>query len=227
MGNTMEVGRLTMPELNANIPPIECYVRGNFLRDQEDSHDKYFPCVIFGVSSVKGRSPLFHFLMEDGGIWWRMPINAFCTKPGVTEEPIYNLVLWNSFSPHVTVTQFQNLVNMRMSYLDREKNDVPGKYLFTLDWHNPDSNILDDGYSENPGQHKCGHVIQRDDGNFAIQPNNRVRLYEPSFVTKPDLLLHRLVNTNKWDVESYDKWVLEDSNAYNYDINEASKKKGK
>ena len=29
-----------MPELNANIPPIECYVRGNFLRDQEDSHDK-------------------------------------------------------------------------------------------------------------------------------------------------------------------------------------------
>jgi hypothetical protein len=29
-----------VPELNANIPPIECYVRGNFLRDQEDSHDK-------------------------------------------------------------------------------------------------------------------------------------------------------------------------------------------
>ena len=55
-----------MPELNANIPPIECYVRGNFLRDQEDSHDKYFPCVIFGVSSIKSRSPLFHFLMEDG-----------------------------------------------------------------------------------------------------------------------------------------------------------------
>ena len=25
--------------LNANIPPIECYVRGNFLRDQKDSHD--------------------------------------------------------------------------------------------------------------------------------------------------------------------------------------------
>jgi hypothetical protein len=28
-----------MPELNANIPPIECYVRGNFLRNQKDSHD--------------------------------------------------------------------------------------------------------------------------------------------------------------------------------------------
>jgi hypothetical protein len=110
-----------------------------------------------------------------------------------------------------------------MSYLNREKETVAGKYLFTLDWHNPESNILDDGYSENPGQHKCGHVIQRDDGNFAIQPNNRVKLYEPSFVTKEQLLIHRLVNTNKWDVESYDKWMLEDSNAYDYDIFEKGK----
>ena len=62
-----------MPELNANIPPIECYVRGNFLRNQEDSHDLYFPCVIFGVASIPGRSPLFHLMMEDGGLWWRMP----------------------------------------------------------------------------------------------------------------------------------------------------------
>ena len=208
-----------MPELNANIPPIECYVRGNFLRDQEDSHDQYFPCVIFGVSSVKGRSPLFHFLMEDGGIWWRMPINAFCAKPDVPEEPIYNLVLWNSFSPHVAVTKFQNLNNMRMSYLDREKNKIPGKYLFTLDWHNPDSNILDDGYSENPGQHKCGHVIQRDDGNFAIQPNNRVKLYEPSFVTKKEYVIDRIFNEKKYDVENQDKCIMEDSDRFNYDIN--------
>ena len=31
-----------MAYLNANIPVIECYVRGNYLRDQKDSHDKYF-----------------------------------------------------------------------------------------------------------------------------------------------------------------------------------------
>jgi hypothetical protein len=66
-------------------------------------------------------------------------------------------------------------------------------------------------------------VIQRDDGNFAIQPNNRVKLYEPSFVTKDKLLIHRLVNTNKWDVESYDKWMLEDSNSYDYEIFEKGK----
>ena len=194
-----------MPELNANIPPIDCYVRGNFLRNQIDSHDEYFECVIFGVSSVQNRSPLFHFMMEDGGLWWRMPINAFCTKPGVPEVDLHELVLWNSFSPYVAVTKFANLTNLKMSYRDRQKNVVQGKYLFTLDWHNPDSNRLDDGYSETPNEHKCGHVIQRDDGNFAIQPNNRVRVFEPSFANRKDLVIGRIINDRIWDVEDEEK----------------------
>jgi hypothetical protein len=194
-----------MPELNANIPPIDCYVRGNFLRNQIDSHNEYFECVIFGVSSVQNRSPLFHFMMEDGGLWWRMPINAFCTKPGVPEVDLHELVLWNSFSPYVAVTKFANLTNLKMSYRDRQKNVVQGKYLFTLDWHNPDSNRLDDGYSETPNEHKCGHVIQRDDGNFAIQPNNRVRVFEPSFANRKDLVIGRVINDRVWDVEDEEK----------------------
>ena len=194
-----------MPELNANIPPIDCYVRGNFLRNQIDSHDQYFECVIFGVSSVQNRSPLFHFMMEDGGLWWRMPLNAFCTKPGVPEVDLHELVLWNSFSPYVAVTKFANLTNLKMSYRDRHKNVVQGKYLFTLDWHNPDSNRLDDGYSETPNEHKCGHVIQRDDGNFAIQPNNRVRVFEPSFANRKDLVIGRIINDRVWDVEDEEK----------------------
>jgi hypothetical protein len=194
-----------VPELNANIPPIDCYVRGNFLRNQEDSHDKYFECVIFGVSSVQNRSPLFHFMMEDGGLWWRMPINAFCKEPGTPEVDLHELVLWNSFSPNVAVTKFANLANLKMSYKDRNKNVVQGKYLFTLDWHNPESNRLDDGYSETPNEHKCGHVIQRDDGNFAIQPNNRVRVFEPSFANQKDLVIGRLINDRVWDVEDKEK----------------------
>jgi hypothetical protein len=196
-----------VPELNANIPPIDCYVRGNFLRNQEDSHDKYFPVVIFGVSSVQNRSPLFHFMMEDGGLWWRMPINAFCKEPNTPEVDLHNLVLWNSFSPNVAVTKFANLTNLKMSYRDRNKNVVSGKYLFTLDWHNPESNRLDDGYSETPNEHKCGHVIQRDDGNYAIQPNNRVRVFEPSFANKKDLVIGRIINDRVWDVEDMEKWV--------------------
>jgi hypothetical protein len=215
-----------MPELNANIPPIECYVRGNYLRNQKDSHDKYFPCVIFGVASIPGRSPLFHLMMEDGGIWWRMPISAFCMEPNTPEEDIHNLVLWNSFSPYVTVSEFYALKNMRMSYRNRKREVISGKYLFTLDWHNSDFNLLDTGYSENPGQHKCGHVILRDDGNIAIQPNNRVLVSDPSFTTKyGQLVIDRLINEKSWDVEDGAKWMTEDSDRYDYDVEQIDKEK--
>ena len=39
-----------MAYLNANIPVIECCVRGNYLRDQKDSHDKYFEVGVFGLA---------------------------------------------------------------------------------------------------------------------------------------------------------------------------------
>jgi len=207
-----------MPELNANIPPIECYVRGNYLRNQLDSHDEYYSCMIFGVASLQGRSPLFHFLMEDGGVWWRMPISAFCAKPNTAEVDIHDLVLWNSFSSHVSVTEFQAMKNMRMTYVARSGEFVNTKYLFTLDWHSPDDNIINAGFSVNPGQHKCGHVMLRDDGNFAIQPNNRIRLFDPSFTTKHGNLVKRLVNTRLWDVEDAQKWRTADNDEYHYDI---------
>ena len=207
-----------MPELNANIPPIECFVRGNYLRDQLDSHDLKFPCMIFGVTSMQGRSPLFHFLMEDGGVWWRMPISAFCSREDSPEVDIHDLVLWNSFSAHVAVTEFQAMRNMRMTYVARSGEFVNGKYLFTLDWHAPDDNVLNGGFSTNPGQHKCGHVIERDDGNYAIQPNNRVRLFDPSFTTKTGTLIQRFINTRLWDVEDAHKWVTSDDDRYEYGV---------
>lgn len=209
-----------MPELNANIPAIECWVRGNHLRNQADSHDQYFPCVVFAVTSLPDRSPLFHFLMEDGGVWWRAPITAFCSRPGAEEMDLHDLVLWNSFSSYVTVTEFSMLKSKRMSYRDRHRTVHNGDYLFTLDWHQPEDNVSYAGWAVNPGQHKCGHVIRLDNGNYAIQPNNRILAFDPSFTTKAgDLVIERHINTNKWDVENGHKWLTEDNEEnYMYDI---------
>lgn len=151
-------------------------------------------------------------------MWWRMPISAFCAKRDTPAIEIHDLVLWNSFSPHITVTEFQAMRNMRMTYVARNGEFVNGKYLFTLDWHAPEDNVLNAGYSTNPGQHKCGHVIIRDDGNFAIQPNNRVRLFDPSYTTKEGNLIDRLINTQQWDVEDATKWRTSDDNRYYYDV---------
>jgi len=69
-------------------------------------------------------------------------------------------------------------------------------------------------------------VIEREDGNFAIQPNNLSLLFEPSFSTKVGTkLIDRVVNSRKWDVEDADKWLVEDSERYDYDLQVKDKKK--
>jgi len=37
---------------------LEAFMRGNFLRNQEDSFDKKFPCYIFVMSSIPAQAPL-------------------------------------------------------------------------------------------------------------------------------------------------------------------------
>ncbi len=211
-----------MAYLNVNIPPIECFVRSNFLQNRTEfdaNKDTYLPVLVFGVASVPHRVPLFHFIMEDGGLWFRMPIHAFCSREDVEQDELYNLVLWDCFSSYIGVTQFDFLINKRIKYIDRNKKWRDGTYMFTLDWSQEDKNVTDLGFSEVPGQHKCGHVIKLDDGNFAIQPNNRCRAFEPSFVTKPDQnLIDRRLGTSMWSVENTAKWVLSDDDRFDYEV---------
>ena len=213
--------------LNANIPLIECYVRGNYLRDQRDSHDKYFWCVVFGVTSVPKQVPLFHFMMEDGGVWWRAPISAFCQDEGVKEQPLNELVLWDSFSYNIAVTTFHQLAGAKVQYLQRDKTPQTGTYLFTLDWTEGDFNELHFGYANAPDNHKCGHVIKLDNGNYAMQPNNRMRFFDSNMGvdwSRPPVI-NRLVNTHNWSVEDEPKWTTDEREVgqYNYDYKDTEK----
>jgi hypothetical protein len=205
---------------NINIPPIECMVRGEYLRNMEDSFDKKFPCLVFGMSSIPSRTPLFHFLMEDGGIWWRMPISAFCWKNDATAQELDELVLWDSFSYYCGVAVFDVLKNKKISFISRRGKKYVGDYMFTLDWASGPSNHLDTGFSEAAGQHKCGHVIRMDNGNYGIQPNNRILVCDPSFTVKKNLVIERKINSRIWTTEQSPKWVTEDTDNYYYGMNE-------
>jgi len=205
--------------LNANIPIIECYVRGNYLRDQRDSHDKYFWCAVFGVCSTPKQVPLFHFLMEDGGVWWRAPISAFCQEEGIKEQLLSDLVLWDSFSYNISVTTFHQLAGAKVMFTTRDKVQLQGRYLFTLDWTEGDFNELNFGYAGKPDQHKCGHVLALDNGNYAIQPNNRCRVFDSNMgidLSTPPLI-NRLVNTHYWSVEDQPKWTTTEKEIGEYD----------
>lgn len=189
--------------------------------DLKQHHGKTESCVVFGIASIPGRAILFHCLLESGAIYYRLPISAFIQKRfdrrNVPDQDINDLELWNSFSYFPNVIRFDFLKGQSCKYLNKG-NTYNAEYLFTIDWAHPDVNILDTEHSEIPHEHKCGHVLALCNGNYAIQPNNRILWNVPSFTTssyKPDYK----VQTTYWNVENKN-WVTEDSDNMFYQVEE-------
>ena len=102
----------------------------------------------------------------------------------------------------------------------KDKKWYDGNYYATINWGSSDMNT-DLTLSEDPMEHKCHHIILLDNGQIALQPNNRIKWNEPSFVTKsfpekPDYL----VNKDYYNCEGHNKWATEDSDIMFYDTNE-------
>lgn len=210
-----------MAYLNSNIPPLYCSVRKEYLYDLKSHHGQSEECVVIGFASISGRAILFHALLPNGAVYYRLPISAFFQKhlqrTKVPDMQVHELQLWNCFSYHPSVHHFDFLSSARGKYKGIDKKFYPGEYLFTLDWAAPDSNILDIEHSEIPQEHKCAHVLALDNGNFAAQPNNRIIWNIPSFTVKdnwPDYS----VQTTYWNVENKGL-VTEDSDKMFYEVN--------
>ncbi len=169
-----------MAYLNANIPVTYAQIRREYLYDLKKHHGEVEDCIIFGISCMSGRAILFHAIMENGAIFYRLPISAFIQR---------------GFRPE----------------------DVPKRRLDELQLWN--CYILDVEHSEIPHEHKCAHIIELDDGNYAAQPNNRCIWDLPSFTVK-DNIPDWKVQTSEWNVEDSGKWKTEDTDKFFYEMEE-------
>ena len=69
-----------MAYLNVNIPATYAQVRREYLYDLKAHHGEVEDCIVFGFSSITGRPILFHAIMENGAIFYRLPISAFIQR---------------------------------------------------------------------------------------------------------------------------------------------------
>ena len=69
-----------MAYLNANIPVTYAQIRREYLYDLKAHHGEVEDCVVFGISSITGRPILFHAIMENGAVFYRLPISAFIQR---------------------------------------------------------------------------------------------------------------------------------------------------
>ena len=203
-----------MAYLNANVPPIYCKVRKEYLYDMDKKYSKDSEdCVIFGLTSISGRAILFNIMLPNGACFWRLPIAAFFEVPNMS---LHELELWNSFSYWPSVHKFDWLAGITGKYLGIDKKFYEGQYLFTIDWGHPETNVLDVEHSEIPQEHKCAHILALNNGNYAAQPNNRILWHVNSYTTDNSWPDYK-VQTTYWDAED-SRLVTEDSDKMFYQM---------
>ena len=220
-----------MSFLLANLPPIHCYIRKEFLYDFQKGHGEYVPCVWITLKSLRGQAfRIEAYLPEYGALYDKFPLHAFVSRTtDLNPEkflPLDHLQLWNCFSHNVALIRKAFFTNLSAKFYGKDKQWYNGRYLFTADNACPDPNVFDTTYSEWPEDHKSFNFIELDNGQYSAQPNNRTILLDPSSnpvnLKFPDFR----VCTKTYSVEANAKWALGETTTvmYERDTDDSQKK---
>lgn len=212
-----------MSYLVANLPPIQCYIKKEYLYDFEKGFNEFEPCYWVSVKSIKGKALYFEsYLTNYGALYDKLPISAYVWKTDIkTEEqlPLDFLEIWDAFSYNISVIKKSTLSGLTCKVFMKNKQMYNGAYLFTIDSCHSEPNELNVSLSETPNEHKSFNIIKLDNGQFAAQPNNRILFYDqsltPTGIKTPDFK----VSTKEFYCEDGSKWAVEDTNDYYYKIN--------
>jgi hypothetical protein len=211
-----------MSHIVANLPPVQCYVRREFLYDFQKGFGELERCWWISIKSLRGQAfRIESYPNEYGALYDKLPLHAYCWKPIEGEPlPLDYLQLWDCLSYDITVIKKAQLQSMRCKFKLKNGDWMYGVYMFTVDSAHPDFNILDTGFSEEIEDHKSYNFIKCDNGQFAAQPNNRLIILEPSSNPKDLKIPDFKVSTTRWSVETDPKWSLGDTNTIMYERTE-------
>ena len=217
-----------MAYLVASIPPIEVFIRKEFLYDfQTDIKGKLLGVNEFEsahwitTKSIPNQALYFESFIHDyGALFDKLPIHAFVWKTDIDQNKLYPLdwlQLWDCFSYNISVIKKQRLRNARCEVIMKDKTKAPGYYLFTIDSCSSDPNEVDVSWSETPNEHKSFNIIKLDNGQFAAQPNNRVLWKHQSQTPSTDLKIpYFRFSTKTWICENSDRWSAAGSTTFTY-----------
>ena len=204
-------------ELICNLPSVEVYVRKEYLRDHEDGHGEFVKGVWVSAKSIPGRAFYFEsFLPEYGALFDKLPISAFLREPKIPDLDLDlpNLQFWNCMDYGVVAITKQFIGSMDYEILTRDHGIMHGSYICTLDNYHADSNNIDYSTSEQPAEHKSFNLLELDNGQFCLYPNNRMRVYDNSLTPKEPKMPDFKVSTEYYQVENGYEYRLGDTDEY-------------
>ena len=84
----------------------------------------------------------------------------------------------------------------------RDFGNQTGTYICTLDNYHSDVDAIDYSTSEQPAEHKSHNLLELDNGQFALYPNNRMRIYDNSITPETPKIPDFKVSTVYYQVEN-------------------------
>ena len=206
-----------MPELICNLPAEKVWVRKEYLRDLQDGHGQFVEGVWITAKSIAGRAFYFEtYLPEYGAMFDKLPISAFVSKP-VTPKldmNLPNLQFWNCMDYNVTAIYKQFIGSMDFEVLTRDFGIVKGTYVCTLDNYHNQPDVIDCSTSEIPEEHKSFNLLQLNNGQYCLYPNNRMRIYDNSLTPEKPKMPDFKVSTVEYQVENGNNTRLGDTDEY-------------
>jgi len=198
-----------MSTLITNLPNYKVWVRKEYLRDGQDGHGEFVEGVWVSAKSIPGRAFYFEtYLPQYGAMFDKLPISAFVATPE-TPTPdldLPNLQLWNCMDYGITNICKQFTASMNWEVRTRNFGTIPGSYICTLDNYHSDCDTVDYSTSEVPEEHKSFNLLELDNGQFALYPNNRCRIYDISLTPEKPKTPDFKVSTEYYQVENGVDW---------------------
>ena len=118
----------------------------------------------------------------------------------------------------VTCIQKQFIGSMDYEVRTRDHGNLAGTYICTLDNYHVHADEVDYSTSEQPDEHKSFNLIELENGQYALYPNNRMRVYDNSLTPQNPKTPDFRVSTEYYQVENGNSYRLGDTDEYYYDI---------
>jgi len=206
-----------MTQLICNLPSLKVYVRNEYLYDHEKGHGEFTEGHWVSAKSLPGRAFYFEtFLPKYGALYDKLPISAFVSEPKTPtpDMSLENLQFWNCMDYGVTAVYKQFIGSMDFEVLTRDHGIMHGIYICTLDNYHASADEVDYSTSEIPAEHKSFNLLELDNGQYCLYPNNRMRVYDNSLTPKEPKMPDFKVSTRYYQVENGFEYRLGDTDEY-------------
>ena len=128
-----------------------------------------------------------------------------------------DLQFWNCMDYGITCIQKQFIGSMDYEVYTKNHGFVKGSYIATLDNYHVHPDEVDYSTAEQPDEHKSFNLLELENGQYALYPNNRMRVYDNSLTPKAPKMPDFRVSTEYYQVENGNEYRLGDTEEYFYE----------